>query len=181
MSDGELTLLQNVKNSDKAAFEQLFHQYYPTLFRFVVFRVHDKDLAEDIVQDTFLRVWNNRVTLDPKKSFFSYIAKISTNLCYDHFRYQEVRFRHKDTVPKPEQSHYDDPQKSQELNELQEEINRIVNEHLPEKCRVIFILSRMEGLVNKDIAAILDLSKRTVENQLYRALKILKKHLQDYL
>ena len=94
MSDGELTLLQNVKNSDKAAFKQLFHQYYPTLFRFVVFRVHDKDLAEDIVQDTFLRVWNNRVTLDPKKSFFSYIAKISTNLCYDHFRYQEVRFRH---------------------------------------------------------------------------------------
>jgi|TARA_B100001105_G_scaffold253092_1_gene245967 RNA polymerase sigma-70 factor (ECF subfamily) len=181
MSDGELTLLQNVKNSDKAAFKQLFHQYYPTLFRFVVFRVHDKDLAEDIVQDTFLRVWNNRVTLDPKKSFFSYIAKISTNLCYDHFRYQEVRFRHKDTVPKPEQSHYDDPQKSQELNELQDEINRIVNEHLPEKCREIFILSRMEGLVNKDIAAILDLSKRTVENQLYRALKILKKHLQDYL
>jgi len=119
--------------------------------------------------------------LDPKKSFFSLIAKISTNLCYDHFRYQEVRFRHKDTVPKPEQSHYDDPQKSQELNELQDEINRIVNEHLPEKCRVIFILSRMEGLVNKDIAAILDLSKRTVENQLYRALKILKKHLQDYL
>jgi len=181
MSDGELTLLQNVKKSDKAAFKQLFHQYYPTLFRFVVFRVHDKDLAEDIVQDTFLRVWNNRVTLDPKKSFFSYIAKISTNLCYDHFRYQEVRFRHKDTVPKPEQSHYDDPQKSQELNELQDEINRIVNEHLPEKCREIFILSRMEGLVNKDIAAILDLSKRTVENQLYRALKILKKHLQDYL
>lgn len=181
MSDGELTLLQNVKNSDKAAFKQLFHQYYSTLFRFVVFRVHDKDLAEDIVQDTFLRVWNNRVTLDPKKSFFSYIAKISTNLCYDHFRYQEVRFRHKDTVPKPEQSHYDDPQKSQELNELQDEINRIVNEHLPEKCREIFILSRMEGLVNKDIAAILDLSKRTVENQLYRALKILKKHLQDYL
>ena len=62
MSDGELTLLQNVKNSDKAAFKQLFHQYYPTLFRFVVFRVHDEDLAEDIVQETFLRVWNNRVT-----------------------------------------------------------------------------------------------------------------------
>ena len=181
MSDGELTLLQNVKNSDKAAFKQLFQQYYPTLFRFVVFRMHDEDLAEDIVQDTFLRIWNIRVTLDPKKSFFSLIAKISTNLCYDHFRYQEVRFRHKNTIPKPEQSHYDDPQKSQELNELQDEINRIVNEQLPEKCRVIFILSRMEGLVNKDIAAILDLSKRTVENQLYRALKILKKHLQDYL
>jgi RNA polymerase sigma-70 factor (ECF subfamily) len=92
-----------------------------------------------------------------------------------------VRIRHKDTIPKPEQSHYDDPQKSQELNELQDEINRIVNEQLPEKCREIFVLSRIEGLANKEIAAILDLSRRTVENQLYRALKILKKHLKNYL
>ncbi len=72
-------------------------------------------------------------------------------------------------------------QKSQELNELQDEINRIVNEQLPEKCREIFVLSRIEGLANKEIAAILDLSRRTVENQLYRALKILKKHLKNYL
>lgn len=181
MPDGEITLLQNVKDSDKSAFKQLFHQYHATLFRFIVYRVHDEDLAEDIVQDTFLRVWNNRSTLDPKKSFFSLIAKIGTNLCYDHFRYQEVRIRHKDTVPKPEQSHYDDPQKSQGLTELQDQINRIVNDHLPEKCREIFVLSRMEGLANKEIAAILDLSRRTVENQLYRALKILKKHLKNYL
>lgn len=181
MSDGELTLLQDVKNSNKAAFKQLFHQYHATLFRFIVYRMHDEDLAEDIVQETFLRVWKNRATLDPKKSFFSLIAKIGTNLCYDHYRYQEVRIRHKDTVPKTEQSDYDDPQKSQELNELQDEINRIVNDHLPEKCREIFILSRLEGLANKEIAAILDLSKRTVENQLYRALKILKKHLKNYL
>ena len=109
------------------------------------------------------------------------IAKIGTNLCYDHFRYQEVRIRHKDTIPKPEQSHYDDPQKSHELSELQEEITRVVNDHLPEKCRDIFILSRMEGLANQEIANILSLSRRTVENQLYRALKILKKHLTNYL
>ncbi len=181
MTHIEITLLQDVKNSDKTAFKQLFHRYHASLFRFIVYRVHDEDLAEDIVQETFLRVWNNRSTLDPKKSFFSLIAKIGTNLCYDHFRYSEVRIRHKDTIPKPEQSHYDDPQKSQELNELQDEINRIVNEQLPEKCREIFVLSRIEGLANKEIAAILDLSRRTVENQLYRALKILKKHLKNYL
>lgn len=181
MTHSEKKLLKDVKKSDKAAFKQLFKLYNASLFRFIVYRVHDEDLAQDIVQDTFLRVWNNRSTLDPKKSFFSLIAKIGTNLCYDHFRYTEVRIRHKDTIPKPVQSHYDDPQKSQELNELQNKINRIVNEQLPEKCREIFVLSRIEGLANKEIAAILDLSKRTVENQLYRALKILKKHLKNYL
>ncbi len=181
MPEAEIQLLTDVKNSDKNAFHKLFNQYHDTLFRFIVYRVHDDDLAQDIVQDTFLRVWNNRGTLDPKKSFFSLIAKIGTNLCYDHFRHQEVRIRHKDTIPKPEQSHYDDPQKSHELNELQYEINGIVNEYLPEKCRDIFILSRMEGLANQDIADILNLSRRTVENQLYRALKILKKNLKNYL
>jgi RNA polymerase sigma-70 factor (ECF subfamily) len=181
MAANDKTLLNDVKNSDKSAFKKLFHQYHSTLFRFIVYRVHDEDLAEDIVQETFLRVWNNRLKLDPNKSFFSLIAKIGTNLCYDHFRHQEVRVRHKDTIPKPEQSDYDDPQKSQELNELKDEINRIVNEQLPEKCREIFVLSRIEGLANQEIAAILDLSRRTVENQLYRALKILKKHLKNYL
>ncbi len=181
MPEAEIQLLTDVKNSDKNAFHKLFNQYHDTLFRFIVYRVHDDDLAQDIVQDTFLRVWNNRGRLDPKKSFFSLIAKIGTNLCYDHFRHQEVRIRHKDTIPKPEQSHYDDPQKSHELNELQYEINGIVNEYLPEKCRDIFILSRMEGLANQDIADILNLSRRTVENQLYKALKILKKNLKNYL
>ncbi len=181
MPEAEIQLLTDVKNSDKNALQQLFNQYHDTLYHFIVYRVHDDDLAQDIVQDTFLRVWNNREKLDPSKSFFSLIAKIGTNLCYDHFRHQEVRIRHKDTIPKPEQSHYDDPQGSHELNELQDEINRVVNEHLPEKCRDIFILSRIEGLANQDIANILNLSRRTVENQLYRALKILKKNLKNYL
>ena len=64
---------------------------------------------------------------------------------------------------------------------LQEEIQRIVNERLPDKCRTIFILSRIEGKSNPEIAALLDLSVRTVENQIYRALKVLKKNLKNYL
>ena len=64
---------------------------------------------------------------------------------------------------------------------LQSEIQNVVNEHLPDKCREIFILSRVNGLVNQDIADTLGLSRRTVENQLYRALKILRVKLKDYL
>ena len=64
---------------------------------------------------------------------------------------------------------------------LQEEIQRVVNEKLPDKCRTIFILSRIEDRSNPEIAEILNLSTRTVENQIYRALKILKKNLKNYL
>jgi len=110
MPDDEIQLINQVKQSDQGAFHQLFEKYYPILFRFVVYRVKDQDLAEDIVQESFLRVWNIRTTLDPEKSFFSLMAKIGTNLCYDHFRYQEVRIRHKDTIPKPKPSHYSNPE-----------------------------------------------------------------------
>ena len=64
---------------------------------------------------------------------------------------------------------------------FQEEIQRLVNEKLPDKCRNIFILSRIEGKSNPEIAELLDLSIRTVENQIYRAIKILKKNLTNYL
>jgi len=181
MAEHEQLLLQKVKESDKNAFHQLFSDYYDTLFRFVIYRVHDSDLAEDITQETFLRVWNKRQSIQPNKSFFSLIARISSNLCYDHFRHMEVRNRHENFIPKFENSHLNNPESVNEANILQEEIQHIVNEKLPDKCRNIFILSRIEGKSNPEIAILLDLSIRTVENQIYRALKILKKNLKNYL
>ena len=181
MSEKEKDLLSRVKNSDKKAFQNLFSSYHDTLFRFVAYRVRDSDLAEDITQETFLRVWKKRSSLIPKKSFFSLIARIATNLCYDHFRHVEVRNRHEDQIPQYGKSHYDDPESVNQADMLQEKINRIVNHDLPEKCRAIFILSRMEGYTNPEIATMLNLSLRTVENQIYRALKVLKARLENYL
>ena len=117
----------------------------------------------------------------PEKSFFSLIARISTNLCYDHFRHVEVRNRHEDQIPQFGKSHFDDPEAVNQAEMLQEEIQKIINEKLPDKCRAIFILSRIENRSNPEIAEMLDLSTRTVENQIYRALKILKKNLKNYL
>ena len=81
MAEQEQILLQGVKNSDKTAFHKLFSDFHDTLFRFVAYRVQDADLAEDIAQETFFRVWRTRESIQPKKSFFSLIARISTNLC----------------------------------------------------------------------------------------------------
>ena len=181
MGSKEQSLLKRVRASDSFAFKELFYDFHDSLFRFTVYRVHDEDIAEDITQETFIRVWKNRKSLQPTKSFFSLIARISSNLCYDHFRHMKVRQRHKDFVPQHGDSHFDNPETGIQADVLQSEIQRIVNAKLPEKCRIIFILSRINGMANPEIATELDLSIRTVENQIYRALKILKKNLKNYL
>ena len=177
----EKTLIRNVKNSKKSSFQKLFFQFHDQLFRFVVYRVQDTDIAEDITQETFLRVWEKRESLQPKKSFFSLLARISTNLCYDHFRYTEVQLRNKDRIPEYGKSHFDNPEEVVQAQAIEKIIRKLVNEKLPQKCRLIFILSRIEGLSNQEISSKLSLSIRTVENQIYRALKILKKHMRKYL
>ena len=181
MSIDEKKLIRNVKNSKKSSFQKLFFQFHDQLFRFVVYRVQDTNIAKDITQETFLRVWEKRESLQPEKSFFSLLARISTNLCYDHFRYTEVRLRNKDRIPVYGKSHFDNPEEVVQAQAIEKIIRKLVNEKLPQKCRIIFILSRIEGLSNQEISSKLSLSIRTVENQIYRALKILKKHMRKYL
>ena len=123
----------------------------------------------------------HKKNINPNQSFFSYIAKISNNLCMDYFRHENVKIRHQDFIPEPTQSDMDNPADQYESKILEEKIQRIVNYNLPEKCREIFILSRVNGLPNQDIAELLNISRRTVENQLYRALKILRSKLSNYL
>ena len=70
MGRKEQSLLKLVKKSDKSAFQELFYDFHDSLFRFTVYRVHDDDVAEDITQETFIRVWKTRKNIQPNKSFF---------------------------------------------------------------------------------------------------------------
>ena len=181
MPKNDKELLSRLKEADKNSFRDLFTKHHQSLFNFVLYRLKDEVIADDIVQETFLRVWKHKNTIKPNQSFFSYIAKISNNLCLDFFRHENVKIRHKDTIPEPTPSQLDNPAVRHDKESLESEIQNVVNEHLPDKCREIFILSRVNGLANQDIADTLGLSRRTVENQLYRALKILRVKLKDYL
>ena len=177
MIEEEKKLLEKVKDSDTLAFKKLFHNYYDSLFRFVIYKTKDRDLAEDIAQETFLRVWKNREKITPDKSFFSLIARISTNLCYDHFRHTEVRNRHKNQIPDFAKSHYDNPQAMTDLEILQEKIQELVNKELPEKCRKVFILSKKDGLTNIEISEYLNISIKTVESHITYAFKQIKDNI----
>ena len=181
MPNKDQKLLSCLKKSDKNSFRDLFSKYHQSLFNFVLYRLKDEVIADDIVQETFLRVWKHRNSIKPNQSFFSYIAKISNNLCMDYFRHEKVKLRHQEHIPQLTQSGVDNPAIQYESKILEDKIHSIVNNSLPEKCREIFILSRVNGLANQDIAELLEVSRRTVENQLYRALKVLRSKLKDYL
>ena len=151
------------------------------LFRNVLYQLRDPDLSHDIVQETFIRVWQHRSRLKSHLPFLPYILRISRNLIKDHFKYKSVRSRYEDDVPVPEKSEQDDPEAAFRVRALEEEITRIVNNYLPERCRAVFLLSRIEGKSHTEISEALGISPKTVENQIGHALSILRKKLTHYL
>ncbi|MBN1397181.1 MAG: RNA polymerase sigma-70 factor [Bacteroidetes bacterium] len=171
-------LIKRVKDSDMEAFRLLFEHYQPILFRQVNYQAGEADLAHDIVQQTFIKVWEHRRSLYPDKSFLSYIFRISRNLLLDIFKHQNIRFRANKDLPIPEKSERDDPAEALELTLLEEKIKSIINSDLPPRCREIFLLSRFEGRSNREIADLLQLSVRTVEHQINYALKAMRKKLK---
>lgn len=171
-------LILKIIDGDYPAFKQLYFKYYKSLFNTLYYKTQDYDLSADFVQETFVRVWQNHKFLKPGNSFFSYINTVSSNLLKDHYRHQKVQSDHAQFLTEINPSVLDNPESVLAYKELQETIHHIVNSKLPQKCRQIFILSRIDDKSNDEIAQFLRISKKTVENQLYTALKILRKHLK---
>ncbi len=174
-------LLKRVQASDREALGELFTLYQPILFRQLVFQTGRPELAHDLIQETFLRVWDHRKTLRPSLSFLAYTLKISRNLLVDTVRYRQTREKYQEALPFPAASEGDDPEEAVELTMLEEALAGVIYEDLPERCRTVLILSRFEGRSSKEIASVLGTSVRTVEHQMSRALKILRQRLSAYM
>lgn len=181
MHEDDSLLLERVRASDMEAFRLLFEKYQPVLFRYLLAGVRDAEIAHDIVQETFLRVWNHRASLQPGLSFTAYVLRVGGNLLRDHAKHREVRTRLEVNIPLPVPSSQEDPETATHSNLLQERIAAVIQTKLPQRCREVFMLSRMEGMSNAEISAALHISVKTVENQITRAQRILRKHLREYL
>jgi RNA polymerase sigma-70 factor (ECF subfamily) len=176
-TEEEVEILHRIRQSDVNAFRVLFELYQPIVFRAALFRTRDPDLSHDIVQETFLRVWEHRTSLRPHLGVLSLLLHISSNLARDVARRNQTKERLSKRVPSSAHSEGDDPDEALLLAELQDRLASVINDDLPEKCRIIFLLSRFEGMSNRKIAEHLGISVRTVEHQIGHALKVLKKGL----
>lgn len=164
-----------------AAFEALFRRHQPALFRTVVFQVRDTDAAHDIVQETFKRVWERRASLRPALSFPGLLHRISLNLVRDAYRHALTRERAEPHVPPPIVPEDADPLDAAAYAELATEVRRVMREELPARCGTVFAMSRLEGMSNEEIASALAISPKTVEHQLGKALRIMRRALAPFL
>ena len=176
----ERVLIDRIIQGDKTAFELLFRFYYPGLTVYARQFVADAEQAEEIVQDFFVRFWEKHQSVRPSASLKSYFFSSVKNSSLNLLKHQKVKDEYMLEMKALTKEHLLYNQDLYIASELQEKITSAVN-LLPERCREIFVLSRINGMKNEEIAQQLDISKRTVETQISKALKILKAELKDYM
>ncbi|MFO7370239.1 MAG: RNA polymerase sigma-70 factor [Bacteroidales bacterium] len=163
----------------KEAFENTFRRFYAPLVVYACKYVGSIDTAREIVQDFFARFYEKRESLNIGISLKSYLYRSVYNCSINYLNQRNIQDRHLKTI-ELERDHEENMEAEINTVELEHRINEIINE-LPAKCRQIFKMNRLEGFRNEEIAKQLNLSKRTVETQISKALKILRKKLADYI
>lgn len=170
-------LFSQIAAGDEQAFTQLFYRYLPRLQPFVAEIVKTPTLTEEMIQDTFLRIWLHRDQLPGIDNPRAWIYKIAAHRCFNHL--SRLTRERKVLNALAHTAAEDDPATHRELNlrELRTAVEDAVQQ-LPERRRLIYTLSRTEGLTIPEIAARLGLSTNTVKNTLVHALSFIREQLE---
>lgn len=174
--DQELFL--QLKQGNQDAFRDLFEKYYPALCHFAHQFTADDQLAEEIVQDLFVRIWEKRDSLQVEISVKQYLFRSVKNLCINYLKHEKIKKKYASDIqrnPEP-----DDNADHWFLEiDLMKKIEASI-ESMPPRRKEIFLLSREQGLKYKEIADSMGISVKTVEAQMGLALKHLREHLKDF-
>lgn len=176
----EEQLIADFRKGDQNTFEQLFKANYEALCRYAYSFVNDRDEAEDVVQNMFVSVWEKRGEMEIQTNLKGYLYRMVRNACLNVLKHKKVVEKHADGSVLTEASHGESASELATTNELEGMIQRAI-QTLPEQCRVVFELSRFENLKYGEIAARLEISEKTVENQMGKALRIMREQLKEYL
>ncbi|MBB5634882.1 RNA polymerase sigma-70 factor (ECF subfamily) [Pedobacter cryoconitis] len=164
---------------DDTAFEHLFKAHYKALHIYVNTMIRDQEIAEEIVQNRFMKFWENRALLNIETSVKAYLYKCVYHDTMNFLKHEKVKARYQNYTIHTSQA--SEPASHRiELNELESRLHGAM-EDLPEQCRLIFHMSRFEELKYREIAEQLGLSIKTVEGQMGKALRILRLKLVDFL
>lgn len=156
----------------------VFRDYYKPLVRYGNTFLKDSDETEDIVQQVFVSLWEKRTQLDIHTSIRAVLYKAVQNACLNKIKHLKVRNTYAEEWKAV--TIHEDVSDPVQVNELNERIQQAM-ENMPEQCGRIFKMSRFEQLRYQEIADQLGLSVKTIENQMGKALKIVREELKDYL
>lgn len=163
---------------ESAEYELVFKQYYEGLCRYANLILKDMDASEEVVQQTFVKLWEKRANLSIETSLKLYLYKSVYNASLNELKHLAVKDKYINMQNSEEKSN--EMQNVAQVKELEEKIEKALLK-LPEQCRLIFQMSRFRQLKYREIADILNISVKTVENQMGKALKIMRTNLADYL
>lgn len=173
-------LVTKIQNNDKEAFKLLYNRYNKKIYYFSLKYLGINVEAEELVQSVFISVWENRESLDANGSVRNYIYKSAVNYIYNYLKKKAIRARFIESEISKGEIHSNLTYEQVFFHDLERSLNEVV-ENLPSQQQKIFQLSRYEGLTTKEIAEKLNLSERTVENQIYRSLKVIRNALKGVI
>ena len=173
-------LVKRLKASDRDAFKTVFNTWQGIIFNFLLFKTKDESRAEDLLQEVFLKLWNARSRLNENQSLRNYLYTIADNLVLNEIRHDKVVARHKDNTNPVLFTNTENPQFILEEKEWKARLEDAIAA-LPEKPRIVFLMSRLEDLSYQEIADRLSISIKTVETHMVKALKHLRETLSKKL
>jgi len=176
----ENSLVQRMLGGDDAAFSAIFKRYYLDLVLFAGTFVRNRQAAEEIVQDVFIRLWENRGSVVINSSLRSFLLKSIQNKCIDAIRHLKIVDGYQTKLQNHPVLIENDTENYILYSELEDDLKKAI-EKLPEDIGKIFLLNRFEGLTYPEIAGQLNLTVRMVEIRMGKALALLKHYLKDYL
>lgn len=172
LDDLDTKLINKIKTGDSSAFEFLFNKYYSPLCLLAAKTLHDLDSAREVVQNLFVYIWENRENINIQHSVKSYLVTSVRFNCYRYEKKQSIMLPIESVLEDVADELYD----SLELEELHQQLLSAIEE-LPCQCQRIFRMSRFEEMKYSEIAEKLNLSIKTIETQMGKALKMLRKRL----
>ncbi len=178
--DETVNIVERARNGDEDAFASLVHDYHDRLMGLLMRTVRDPLLAQELAQQTWIKVWKNLPKFNGRSSFFTWLYSIATRTALDHFRKVKRRkeYEYRDEIEAPRAAgSRTQPDQTMMRSELQQKIDQAMD-RLPEKLRMVLILREVEGLSYNEISQVVKCREGTVMSRLYNARKRMQQNLE---
>jgi RNA polymerase sigma-70 factor, ECF subfamily len=173
-------ILLAIRQGNERVYEGVFRKHYQALCNYACGILKDMDDAEEVVQSIFLKFWEQREEIEISVSLKSYLYRAIHNTCLNRLKHLKIQETYRQYAGDYLENTFDSATDMMDKNELENRIAEALDK-LPEQCKLIFKMSRFEELKYQEIADKLGLSVKTIENQIGKALKIMRTELADYL